>query len=356
MSDPRRTDVAIIGDGVIGLSTALELARAGAQVCLIGVREAGAASSAAAGLLAPAFGHLESEVRPFFEASLDLYPSFIDSLRQFDGSLTMLRGLIEVVGESGPRPDGSSSQPLTSEDLARLEPALSAPMGGLLHTRDGAIDNVRLVLALRLAVAGQQSIRQVTGTPAKGVATSAQVARVTLADDTRIEAAHIVIAAGAWSPRIRGLPRSLPVSPLKGQMLALGATSLSHPVMADDVYLVPRESEIAVGATTEHAGFDTVTTPDAIAALRAAAVKVCPTLATAPVLRAWAGIRPATPDMLPIIGRDLDVRWLLYACGHSKNGILLAPGTARAIVALVQEKRPEWDLAPFSISRFGADE
>ena len=114
--------------------------------------------------------------------------------------------------------------------------------------------------------------------------------------------------------------------------------------------------EAGRSCSTEQAGFDTTTTPGAIAALRAAAVRLCPVLASAPVLREWAGIRPATPDMLPIIGGDADLPWLLYACGHSKNGILLAPATARAIVALVQDNRPEWDLAPFSISRFDSSE
>jgi glycine oxidase len=142
------------------------------------------------------------------------------------------------------------------------------------------------------------------------------------------------------------------VSPLKGQMLAVEATGLRHAVMGPDVYLVPREREIVVGATSEHTGFDTTTTADAINGLRAAAERLYPGLWSAKLLRAWAGIRPATPDMLPIIGNDPDAPQILYACGHSKNGILLAPATAKSIAALAQGADPGWDLSAFSVSRF----
>jgi glycine oxidase len=351
-SQIRGTDVVIIGDGVIGLSTALELARAGASCSVIGMHQDGAASSAAAGLLAPAIGRLSRAVRPFFTASLDRYPEFLDSLREFDAGLSMLRGLIDLSSDALARPFGASFTRLSMEDVRRLEPSLAAPKGGLFHERDGAIDNVRLLGALRRAVASHSGIRVIERNPAESVGATGRVATVSLADGSRVDARHVVLAAGAWSSQIRGLPRALPVAPLKGQMLAIGAAPLNHAVMGDDIYLVPREHETAVGATTEQAGFDTTTTADAIAGLRAAAVSLCPALAEAPVVRTWAGIRPATPDMLPIIGPDPDAPWLLYACGHSKNGILLAPATALAITAIAQAKRPDGDLTPFSISRF----
>jgi glycine oxidase len=347
------SDVAIIGDGVIGLSTALELARAGASCSVIGMRRDGAASLAAAGLLAPTIGRLSRAASPVYLASLDRYPGFLEPLREFDPGLSILHGLIEVVGETPTRPLGTSSKSLSTDDVARIEPSLSAPKGAVLHERDGAIDNVRLVAALRRAVTEHPRIRLIAANPAEAVAGGAgRGAVVTLADGAQVEARHVVLAAGAWSSQIRGLPRPLPVTPLKGQMLALDASCLRHAVMGDDIYLVPREREIAVGATTEDAGFDTATTSEAIDRLRAAAVSLCPALAAARVIRAWAGIRPATPDMLPIIGPDPDAPWLLYACGHSKNGILLAPATAAAIAAMARDKQPEWDLKAFSISRF----
>jgi len=349
----RGTDVAIIGGGVIGLSTALELARAGATCCVVAANHVGAASAAAAGLLAPAIGRLSPAVRPFFAGSLSLYDAFLGSLRELDPGLSVLRGLIEVVGETY-EPRDASSPRLSAVDVARLEPSLSAPSGGFLHPDDGAIDNVRLVQALRRAVAMHPGIAFHEESAADAVQVTESQVIVTRADGSRLQASQVVIAAGAWSPAIRGLPRPLAVSPLKGQMLALDATNLEHPVMADDAYLVPRKGEIIVGATAEHAGFDTTTTEEAISGLVAAAVGICPSLASARILRTWAGIRPATPDMLPILGSDPDEARILYACGHSKNGILLAPATAKAIAALVQKKVPEWDLEPFSVARFAA--
>jgi glycine/D-amino acid oxidase-like deaminating enzyme len=355
-SNPNRAghgaDVAIIGDGVIGLSTALELARRGATCCLIGAQHDGAASSAAAGLLAAAVGHLPPAARPMFLASLEQYPEFLESLREFDASLSMLDGLIEIFHESPTHSADASSHALSTADVKRLEPSLSAPFGGVLHPRDGAVDNVRLVRAMRAAVTSHPNVRFIADNPAVAVAANDQSVAVDLRDGSRVDARHIVVAAGAWSSFLRGLPRQLPVSPLKGQMLAVEATGLHHPVMGADVYLVPREREIVVGATSEHAGFDTTTTADAINGLRAAAGRLYPGLSSAKVVRAWAGIRPATPDMLPIIGNDPKAPRILYACGHSKNGILLAPATAKSIAALVQGAAPAWDLSAFSVSRF----
>src|SRR5262249_12480263 len=147
--------------------------------------------------------------------------------------------------------------------------------------------------------------------------------------------------AGAWSPHIAGLPHQLPVSPLKGQMLSLVrnghlASGTGRPLMSSDVYIVPRRDEIVVGATVERAGFDLTIIDDSIEELRSAAIRVLPSLASASIRRRWAGTRPATPDMLPIIGSDPAASRLIYACGHSKNGILLAPATASAVTSLVR--------------------
>jgi glycine oxidase len=149
-----------------------------------------------------------------------------------------------------------------------------------------------------------------------------------------------------------GLPRPLPVRPLKGQMIALGATVLSRSVMGDDVYLIPRGNETLVGATVEEAGFDVSVTSDAVASLRASAVALYPELADARVTRSWAGIRPATPDMMPILGADPDLPALIYACGHSKNGVLLTPATSVAVAALCLDRPTPTSIAPFSIERF----
>jgi glycine oxidase len=281
-------------------------------------------------------------VRPFFEASLAEYPAFVARLREVDPELAILAGLVQVSAAPGM---ASDSIRLDSTQVRALEPSISAPSGAVLHPRDGAIDNVRLTTALARAVDARRELTVTRGDPVTGLALGSGAVRVS--------ARKAVLAAGAWSAAIDGLPRELPVHPLKGQMLAFESRCLSHSIAGDEIYLVPRDGEVVAGATVEHAGFDLTVHPAAIEGLRQAAVRLCPPLADARVVRTWAGIRPATPDMLPIIGADPDAAQLIYACGHSKNGILLAPATAVAVADLVQGLESRLDVRGFSIGRFG---
>jgi glycine oxidase len=347
----RRPDVIIIGDGVIGLSAAFELGRSGATCLVIGDRRPGIASTAAAGLLAPSIGNLAEAVRPFFLGSLDLFPGFVERLRAFDPSLAMVEGLIDVSGPETGHDKGGAVR-LSPDDVHALEPSIVAPHGAHYYPTNGAIDNVALVNALRLALEAAPGVAVIKDDPATGLDFSAPDAAVVLGSGARWSAPVVVVAAGAWSAQLTGLPRRIPVAPLKGQMLAVASTALNHAVMGSDVYLVPRLTELVIGATVEHAGFDVTTDDPAIERLHAAAAAICSPLSDAPVLRVWAGIRPATPDMLPIVGVDPDEPGLIYACGHSKNGILLAPATAIAVAELAQGRRSTFDLAPFSVARF----
>jgi glycine oxidase len=343
-----RLDVIIIGDGIIGLSVALELARRGARGMVFGAARPGVASFASAGVLAPSVGRLPPAARPFFVDSLASYPAFLEALNGDADpitAITTIDGLIELA------PDANSGQPLDAGDLAALEPAIAYPGAARFHPRDGAVDNVLLTEALRRALGRVGAFASILN-PVVSLDFDVNGATVVTESGHLWRAGTVVLAAGAWAPALAGLPRPLPVVPLKGQILALGDSPLSHPAMADDVYLVPRRGETLAGATIEAAGFDTSTSADAERSLLSAAIRVCPVLAAAAVTHIWAGIRPATPDMLPILGRDPEVPSLIYACGHSKNGILLAPATAAGIAALVEGAAPPVDLAPFSIGRF----
>ncbi len=352
--DPQRrsADAIVIGDGIIGLAIALELASRGARCRVLGARRPGVASDAAAGLLAPSVAELPAAVRPFFYASLDRFPAFLARLHDVDPTLTTIDGLLEIKRQpAAPRLSEPRPISLDAHALRDLEPALTTAPSALLHPRDGAVDNVRLHTGLRRAAAAAPAIDMIDNDPVAEIDVDNGAAART-ESGARYDAATIVVAAGAWSPSIRGLPRALPVTPLKGQMLALGGAVVRHGVMSDDVYLVPRGAETLVGATSEDAGFDVSTTDTAVRALRSAAAALCPALAALEMTRAWAGIRPATPDMLPILGRDPDAPGLVYACGHSRNGILLAPATAVAIGALLAGETPPHDLEPFRVSRF----
>ena len=350
---PAPFDAAILGDGVIGLSTALELARHGASCALVSASEAGGGSGAAAGILAPSVGHRDSNVRDFFHHSLDLFPAVLAALHEFDPGLALLEGLVEIVSEAERPIPGAYSKPLAATELRRIEPSLSAPHGAVMHARDGAIDSTRLLAALRHAVAHSPRIAVVRDAAAR-VDMTRSAGLVVTQSGRSIRARFVVLAAGAWSPLIEGLPRAVPVFPLKGQIIALDADGvIHHPVRGDHVYLVPRDRELVVGATSEEAGFDTTTSAEAARSLHSAAIDVCPTLAGARVTRHWAGLRPATADLLPILGPDPESPSLIYACGHSRNGILLAPATAEVVRSFVDGRpSPHPALARFSISRF----
>lgn len=325
----QRAHVLIVGDGVIGLSAAYALGQTGAECTLVGAKNPGMASVAAAGLLLPNLDELPAEVRPFFSASLQAYPDFVEKLRPYDASLALIEGAVDLTVDAGPR--------------------------GVLRPTDGAIDNVRLVAALHAAIHAQPTVHLLDDDPVLRIALDSSACVAFTRSGARLLADRLVIAAGAWAPNIKGLPRPLRVQPLKGQMLALAGSPLDRPIIGEDVYLVPRRHETLVGATVEHAGFDLTIDEGAIEKLRQGAVTACPALANAAVTRTWAGTRPATPDMFPIVGTDPSDYRLIYACGHSKNGILLAPATAAAVVALAFGGDWNVDLAPFAVTRFGSD-
>lgn len=342
-------DVLVIGDGIIGLSVALELARRGSVCRIVGGRNPGAASAAAAGLLAPSLGSVSTAVRAFYQASLDRYPAFLDGLRPFDGDLRLVEGLIQL-GPAADDPLPAGARRLSPEALAAMEPDLAAADGAVFHPGDGAVDNARLLDALAAAARAHPGIVMEADQAVRLERSGAKCSVVTRSG-ARLAAPQVVVAAGAWAPGIGGLPRQLPIEPVKGQMLALDATPLRHAVYGQGAYVVPRRGETVVGATSEQAGFDISTSREAIDALRDAAVRLFPSLATARVSRTWAGFRPATPDMLPILGRDPDDPRVVYACGHSRNGILLAPATAESIASVVRGEPVELDLKPFDCRR-----
>ncbi|HVX41090.1 MAG TPA: FAD-dependent oxidoreductase [Gemmatimonadaceae bacterium] len=348
------TDVLVIGDGVIGLSIAVALARAGVACVVAGGSRPGAASMTAGGLLAPSVGRVAAPAQAFYDASLALYPAFVDSLREFDPELRMIEGLLVVRAAQAAAVDPTARE-LAPAQAAALEPALVAPHGAAFYAGDGAVDNERLTRAARAAAVALLGPARVLADDVARVEPGPHGVAVTTASGARIEAGTVVLAAGAWVSHIAGLPRAIPVEPVKGQMIALASAPLHHAVIGNGVYVVPRGGETLVGSTLERTGFDTSTDTATADRLHAAAAVLCPTLGDAPRSRAWAGLRPGTPDMLPIIGRDPEFPSVVYACGHSKNGILLAPATAAAVAAMIGGHDSGLDLAPFAIERFSSN-
>lgn len=372
----KAADVLVAGGGVVGCSVARALVGEGRRVTVVDPgRQERAATWAAGGMLSP-LGEAP-EPGPFLELALrsrELWPAFaagIEAETGVDLGLALSGKLLVAFDREGAdaldrrrawqEAAGFDVTSLEPGQVGRLEPAVSGDVrAGLLLPRDGAVDNRALGRALE-AAARAAGCRFLTGAAVAAVRVEAgRVTGARLDDGSEVGAGAVVVAAGAWSGGIGGLPRPLPVRPVRGQMLAYGlAEPLLHRVVAGGVYLIPRreggEPRLLVGATQEEAGFERRTTPEALERLRAGARRLVPSLADAPVVEAWAGLRPGTPDDLPVLGRDPDVEGLVYATGHFRNGILLAPVTAEVVKGLLRgDDRP--GLAPFRPDRFDGSE
>lgn len=348
----RAGDVVVVGGGVVGLSVAWRLALAGASAKVVDPEDEPRRSTwAAGGMLAP-LGEAP-EPGAFLDLalqSLALYPDFVAELEASSGvdvGLHLNGKLLAAVTptdverlearRSWQVAAGYDVDWLDRRDVRRLEPAISGDVrAGLVLHGNGRVDNRALQHALEKAVE-VAGVRRIPGSVAAVRNRRGRVEGVKLEDGSSLTAAHVVLSAGAWSGRIRGLPRSLPVRPVKGQMLAIAAPGrpLERVVAAPGAYLIPRETDggpvIVVGATQEEAGFDRSVDLAGQRALEEAARAMLPVLAEAEVTERWAGLRPGTPDGLPILGPDPDLEGLVYASGHFRNGILLAPATARLV-------------------------
>jgi glycine oxidase len=334
-------------------------------VYLIGDTRRGEASPAAAGILGASLEDTHgpttsAAVHDFAVAARDRYATYLPDLVARSGvSVPFNRNGVlqlafdETAADALRRTD--VGQWLDKPALSALEPAVGAAVGALLFERDGSVDNVAMLRALRDATNCASQIERIEESVAS-IATSDESIACTLAPSGETyRAPRVVLAAGAWVAGIPGVPHLLPVDPLRGQMLAVGAPMRSRPrhvIYGPSAYVVPRGERILIGATLERVGFDPSTTPSALAALRAGGVQILPGIADAPALSSWAGLRPATPDLLPIIGPDPDAPALIYACGHSRNGILMAPLTADCVAAIVAGDRPPVDVSPFRVERF----
>lgn len=353
---PRRARVLVVGDGIAALASARAMTRRGFGVCVVGRRLPGAASAAAAGLLAPSLGEAAGGVRELLRRARDLWPEFAAALARDSGHpLAVNRlGILELALDREAFARAAAHRPTWGEvleqgDLALLEPALAHLPGAILHPGDGAVDNQAALAALDAACERDPAVVRV-GTTVRRIELGTDRVVALGADGSAHHCDLLVLAAGAWTTRIDGLPTPLPVVPRRGQMLALDAAPVGHCLAGAGVYVVPRGERTLVGSTMEDVGFDVATTDEAITGLRRGAEMLVPQLASAPELARWAGLRPMSPDALPLLGNDPADRRVIHAAGLSKNGILLAPLVAEAVAALASgEDRPE--LAPFAIGR-----
>jgi glycine oxidase len=363
-------DVAVVGAGVIGGAIAYELAGRGASVTLLDSRGAGLGSTqAAAGMLVPYIEGFGRPLLPLAATSLEMYDDFVGRLVGDTGIDVGYRrtGSLQVVTSeesvadlqkmaARARAAGLTCQILDAEGTLEVEPLLTPEVAaGLLISEHGFVVAGDLSGALSAAVI-KHGARVRVPSRARRISRRNGGIEVEL-DNDRVTAGHVVVAAGCWSGQLEidGVS-PLPVRPVRGQLLQLAwpGPPLRRIVWGSRGYLVPSSpGSVLVGATVEETGFDERTTVAGVRDLLEAACDLVPQVWQATFTAARVGLRPATPDEMPIVGRSLKVPALVYATGHFRNGILLAPLTARMVADLVLENREDPLLADTSPQRFG---
>ena len=352
-------DVVVVGAGLIGLTCATGVAREGLRVLVISSREEGAASAASAGILAPSVGDTPPPVRTLALASRDMYPQYAQALTSRTGLPVPLEltGILEIARDETEAAELQSTLAENGEwldvgALRQIEPSLGPAIGGTFHAGDGSVDAVALLNAVTVDARRDPRVRVLEQRVTR-ISPGGRAIGVELETGARVEAPSVVIAAGAWAGGIAGLPRPLPIVPVRGQMLSFAGDAPRRVIMGARGYVVPRGTQSLVGSTMEHVGFDARPTAEGEVLLRSLAAELLPPLGSKPVGAHWAGLRPVTPDSLPLLGSDPDCEGLFYACGHSRNGVLLAPLTASVIAALVSAGATAIETAPYSPGRFG---
>lgn len=365
MSDRGSYDAVIVGGGVIGLCCAWRLAQRGAGVVVLDRAEPPAgATRVAAGMLAPigelAFG--EPELMRMTVAAAGSYPDFVAELEAASeiGTGYARHGALHIALDRDEAAElrrvhdlqrslGLGAEWLPPRRCRELEPGLTPSFNGGVHAPDeAAIDPRRMTAALLTVLAAEGAEVRANADVVAPLLDGERIEGVRIGTGEELRAGSVVLASGAWSGAEGWLPESArpPVRPVKGQILELrspeGGAPCERIVASERVYLVPRpDGRLVVGATTEERGFDPTVTAGGVHELLREAYRLLPEVAEMELVESMAGLRPGTPDNLPLIGPGA-LDGLVLACGHYRNGILLAPMTGEAVAGILAgEPLPE---------------
>ncbi len=369
------SDVIVVGGGLIGCAIALRLAQQKMQVRVFDRGEPGAeASSAGAGMIAPQGETVKlDDFYNLCAASRDLYPEFVAEVEQLGGqSVDFHRGgaLMAALDEDeardlekiyeGQTRSGLTVEKLSGEEVQRRLPQISPRvLGGLFLAGDYWLNNELLVAALHQACRRLGVSFHSHSAVVRFNAQGKRVQSIEIESGSRqapliYSADHFVLAAGAWSGELAAsLNLPLPLTPCRGQMIELeGAAEFPCTVRAGHFYCVPRSGgRLLAGSTMEYSGFEKAVTAEGLLSILERARRLAPSLAGLRFRRAWAGLRPDTPDHWPILGYGACTN-LVFATGHFRNGILLTPITARLISELIVTGSASISLQPYSPLRF----
>lgn len=365
------SDVLVLGGGIVGLAAARALAARGADVLLIEATGVGAeASGAAAGMLAPqAEAELDSPLLELGLRALEHHGPLAAALHEETGIDVDLGrpGLLEVAFD-GAGADalearrrwqsarGLAVSALSADELRQAEPNLGdSVVSGLFVPGDRWVDNVRLTRALA-ASAAARGARLLCGRPVTSLVHDGTRVRGVVAGGETLEAPVVINALGAWAGLLAGDPAPPPVDPVRGHLVAFDVLPLAfhHVIVSPRGYLVPRsDGRLLAGSTMERAGFDKSVTAAALRAVLDIALEISPRLADMRVADSWAGLRPGTPDGLPIVGQGA-LKGLYHAAGLYRNGILLGPLMGELVAGLAGGAPLPPELERFAPGRFGA--
>jgi glycine oxidase len=369
-------DVVIVGGGIIGGSIAFELVRRNLRVMVLDRQELmHEASWAAAGMLSPA-PDCSAAIRlvPLGRASLALYPGLIDAIEESSKINTGYEpcGTLEVLCHGDAERElstlvalhhglGLACEPLRLEEAQEMEPALGRQARAAAFLPDEASVIPRSFAA---AVLAASSIAGVELRPAVEVTSLVtdknRCAGVKTSGGETFFAGHVVVAAGCWTSQLADVARYAPTRPVRGQMVALrnAGIPLRRVLRSERGYIVPRDQDtpqnLVAGSTIENAGYQKAVTSGGLEEILGAVNELAPSLARAEIVETWSGLRPGTPDQLPILG-PTDMKGLIIATGHYRNGILLAPITAKLITEWITDGRTSLDWGDFSPLRFLRD-
>lgn len=369
----RFVNTVVIGGGVIGCAIAYYLSKQGRAVAVIERGEIGSqASGAAAGLLAP-LGPL-SGPGPFADlllAGFTLWPSIAAELEEVSGLHLRYEqtGALRIVRNpkrishlkkrfANWQPLGLQMHWLDGDEARQIEPQLTPEVSAAIYAPEEAQIHAQQVVQAYAQVAQRLGTTFYTHTEVTGIKQSHnRVTAVRVTPGTSLACEQLVLATGAWAAHANEwLHLHLPVSPLRGQMLALSQPqpSLRTIVFGEAAYLVPRGSRILVGATKEESGFEVRTTVEGQRWLQSTATRLVPALQSQQIITAWAGLRPHTPDAHPIISPAPGWKNVFLAIGHTSVGVLLSALTGQVIAELLATGRLPELMRPFTLERFAS--
>jgi len=363
MSKQGITDCIVIGGGLLGLMTARALCTAGARVTLVergGIfRES---SWAGGGILSPLVPwQYPDAVQALVRWSQQVYPGLVDELRAGTGidaewtrsGLLMTAIVADPAITAWAQAHDCRLELLAAADTVRYEPQLAENPGPAILLPDVAqVRNPRLGRALQESLL-HQGVRLHEHTEVTGFITRHGAVQGVTTPDGELAAAQVVVAGGAWSaPLLRNTGIELPVTPVRGQMIQFQARPglLQHIVLHRDHYLIPRNDGLVLaGSTLEHVGYDKSVTVEAREQLLQRALALVPALADYPVVRQWAGLRPGSPDGMPIIDEHPEICGLYINTGHFRNGVVMAPASAQLLVDRMLQRESFTAHGPYAL-------